>query len=59
MTGFKNWSAIALGKIGISAVYKGTILVWQGVKSCFGQGRWANEKPWSDEEPWKNDTKLS
>lgn len=38
----------------IAAIYKGSILVWQAVRSCFGNGYWINEKPWSNEEGWKN-----
>lgn len=38
----------------ISAVYKGTRMVWQAIRSCFGAGYWVNEKPWINEEEWKN-----
>lgn len=38
----------------ISAVYKGTKLVWQAIRSCFGSGFWVNVKPWLDNEGWKN-----
>lgn len=41
------------GKL-IQARYKGTRLVWQGVRSCFGSGLWFNDKPWLNEEAWKN-----
>lgn len=44
---------LAKGKV-IAAVYKGARLVWQSVRSCFGSGRWINEKPWLDAECWKN-----
>lgn len=42
----------AYGKM-IQAVYAGTKLVWQAIRSCFGAG-WVNEKPWINSENWKN-----
>ena len=44
---------LAKGKI-ITAVYQGTKLVWQAVRSCFGSGRWIDSKPWINNEGWKN-----
>lgn len=41
----------------ISYVYKGALLVWQAVRSCFGSGFWVNEKPWLSEEGWRNNKK--
>lgn len=38
----------------ISAVYKGSKLVWQAICSCFGSGFWVNAKPWLNNEGWKN-----
>lgn len=38
----------------ITAVYKGAVLVWEAINSCFGKGFWNNEKPWINEEGWKN-----
>lgn len=38
----------------VQAVYKGTYLVWQGIRSCFGSGMWLNVKPWLNDEEWKN-----
>lgn len=38
----------------IGAIYKGSKLVWQAIRSCFGKGFWNNEKPWNNEEGWKN-----
>lgn len=43
----------ACGKV-IAAVYKGSRLVWQSVRSCFGSGRWISTKPWVNTESWKN-----
>lgn len=52
--GTKDISAIRLGSNVISAVYKGSILIWQAIRSCLGSGWWVNEKPWIDDETWKN-----
>lgn len=41
------------GKI-LSAVYVGTRLVWQAIRSCFGSGGWINDKPWLNDEGWRN-----
>lgn len=43
----------AFGKV-ISSMYNGAKLVWQSIRSCFGSGRWINEKPWKNEEGWYN-----
>lgn len=50
----KDISAIYLGRKVISAIYKGSRLVWQAVRSCFGSGMWIGEKPWLNEEIWKS-----
>lgn len=52
--GKKEITSIYLGKSAISAVYKGAVLIWQAVRSCFGSGAWMEEKPWMDEEAWKD-----
>lgn len=28
--------------------------VWQFIRSCFGKGWWADDKPWSNTDGWKN-----
>lgn len=38
----------------ISAIYKGTRLIWEALKSCFSAGFWVNEKPWVNDEGWRN-----
>lgn len=52
--GNKEISAIRLGSNVISAVYKGSVLIWEDIKSCFGAGFWKNDAPWSNAEGWKN-----
>lgn len=39
----------------LSYVYKGAILIWRFIKSCFGNGYWVNEMQWSNEDVWKNE----
>lgn len=46
---------IAKGTRVVQAVYKGVVLVWMAVRSCFGSGVWVNEKPWIDSENWKDE----
>lgn len=38
----------------ISTVYKGAVIVWEGIKSCFGGGAWLNLKSWQNSDGWKN-----
>lgn len=38
----------------ISMIFKGTILVWEAIRSCFGRGFWINKFGWSNEDGWKN-----
>lgn len=50
----KQIEQIRYGSKAITAVYKGAVLVWQAVRSCFGSGFWVNKKPWINDEGWKN-----
>lgn len=50
----KEITIIYYGKLLVSTVYKGSKLVWQAVRSCFGSGSWNNEKPWLNDEGWNN-----
>jgi len=36
-----------------TAVYRGAVLIWQGIRSCFGSGHWVGAKPWLGKEGWK------
>ena len=38
----------------IQELWKGTRLIWQSIRSCFGSGAWRNDKPWLNDEGWKN-----
>lgn len=50
----KDISAVYYGTKVIQAIYKGGVLVWQAIRSCFGAGYWINEKPWLNQEAWRN-----
>ena len=41
-------------KIPISYLYRGAVLVWEAVSSCFGSGYWRNDLPWKNDDVWKN-----
>ena len=43
-----------LGSKSVKAIYKGPILVWSSIRSCFGNGYWASDKPWDNEDKWVN-----
>ena len=49
----KEITGVHHGQIAITAIYKGAILVWQAVRSCFDSGRWIGSKPWIGAERWK------
>lgn len=51
----KNIVNVFKGEIPITAIYKGDILVWQLINSCFGSGAWLNDRPWSNTDGWKNE----
>ena len=42
----KEIVAIFRGSTPVTAIYKGSKLVWQSIRSCFGAGYWVNDKPW-------------
>ena len=50
----KDVSQIRVGNKIITAVYIGTKLVWQSIRSCFGSGFCINSSPWKNDEGWKN-----
>ena len=52
----KEITAINLGKKAVNAVYKGSVLIWQAIRSCFGLGYWDDDKPWLDEDAWQDET---
>lgn len=29
-------------------------IVWQIIRSCFGQGYWIEDRPWLDDDTWKD-----
>jgi hypothetical protein len=41
-----------------TAIYKvvggAVVTLWEFIRSCFGRGFWANERPWNNADGWKN-----
>ncbi len=52
--GGKEITAVNVAGKAITAIYAGSRLVWQAIRSCFGAGWWVNEKPWINDEGWRN-----
>lgn len=52
----KDITAVNFGERAITAVYKGTKLVWETIRSCFGKGFWVNSFPWDNGDSWKNNS---
>lgn len=50
----KETSAIYIGTRAIQMVYRGTRLIWQAIRSCFGKGYWEDELPWDDDDAWQD-----
>jgi hypothetical protein len=50
----KNISFVYYGNIAISAVYRGAVLIYNAVRSCFGSGMWMGEKPWIGTDAWNS-----
>lgn len=51
----KEITDVHFGEISMSAIYQGVVLLWEAVRSCFGRGRWVNEKPWLNDDAWRNE----
>ena len=49
-----NIGGIFYGNTIITKVYRGTTLVWQLIKSCFGAGYWIRNNPWKGTDSWRN-----
>lgn len=50
----KEIESLYKGSTTISEVYRGAVLLWQAIKSCFGKGFWINEKEWNNTDGWRN-----
>lgn len=50
----KDVVAVSFGATSIAYIYKGATLVWQMIRSCFGNGFWINLKPWLNDNAWRN-----
>jgi len=37
----------------LRSVRSGKRLIWQGVRSCFGSGKWIGRLPWLGKDAWK------
>ena len=42
------------GKTPILEMYYGKYLVYQVIRSCFGNGYWISDKPWINSDVWRN-----
>lgn len=47
-------SGIYFAKQAMSYAHTASQLVWQAIRSCFGNGRWAKDKCWKSTDGWKN-----
>jgi hypothetical protein len=50
----KDIEQVYYGSKTVTAIYRGTKMVWEAVRSCFGSGAWINVKGWINTESWKN-----
>lgn len=42
------------GNIQIIEMYRGKHLIYEVIRSCFGNGYWINSKPWVNTDVWRN-----
>lgn len=49
----KELTELYHGSKAVAAMYKGTRLLWEAVRSCFGKGVWIKGKPWVNSDNWK------
>jgi hypothetical protein len=40
--------------LALTAIYRGSVVIWEGIRSCFGGGAWLNAKAWINSDCWKN-----
>ena len=50
----KEITSVNYGNKAIAAIYKGTKLIWEAIRSCFGKGFWINTHSWNNGDTWKN-----
>lgn len=50
----KEITSFYYGKTQIIEMYRGKYLVYQAIRSCFGNGYWNGSKPWYSTDVWKN-----
>lgn len=55
IVGYSNFVEIHAQGHSIVAMYAGSHLVWEQIRSCYGRGRWIPDKPWLDNDTWKNE----
>ena len=42
------------GTTPIVEIYHGKFLIWQTIRSCFGNGYWIPNSPWIGNDIWRN-----
>lgn len=53
--GNKKMGQIWIGSKPVQALYRGSVLIWEAVSSCFGSGFWREKLPWKGTDSWRND----
>ena len=46
-------SSIYHNKKSIQVVYRYSKIIWEAIRSCFGNGLWKSQKPWIGKDAWK------
>lgn len=54
----KKVSLLWIGAKRVSILWAATRLqalkIYEGIRSCYGSGRWLPDKPWLNDDKWKN-----
>ena len=51
--GSGNIARLMTNNMAVQVVKYGLELVWQAIRSCFGNGYWISNKPWIGKDLWK------
>lgn len=51
--GNKEITGLYIGARALTAVYRGAVLIWEGISSCFGSGFWKGDRGWRGHDGWR------
>jgi hypothetical protein len=52
--GKDKYSILQIGKDVVFVMWLGAVKIYNSIRSCFGTGRWIQNKPWTSKDIWRN-----